>query len=58
MPCVMNDGVLGWCELPRVRRVVPGIGVSVEAGKIAAGDFKAQAVSSPEQRSTSPINRY
>ena len=48
MPRVMNDRVLGRGELLRVRRIVPGIGVSVEARKIAAGDFKAQAVSSAE----------
>ena len=44
----MNDCVLGHYEVPRVRRVVPPISVSVKARKIAAADFKAQAVSSPE----------
>src|SRR3954463_7517119 len=48
MCSVMNDGVLGRCELLRVRCVVPGVGVSVEARKIAAGDFKAQAMSLAE----------
>src|SRR3954470_4950325 len=48
MCSIMNDGVLGRCELLRVRCVVPGIGVSVKTRKIAAGDFKAQAVSLAE----------
>jgi len=48
MAAVMNDCVLGHYESPRVRRVVSGIGISVEARKIAAADFKAQAVSSPK----------
>ena len=45
---VVNDCVLGHYEFPRVRRGVPRISVSVEARKIAAADFKAQAVSSPK----------
>jgi hypothetical protein len=45
---VMNNGVYRRRELPGVRRVVPGVGVSVEARKIAAGDLKAKAVTLPE----------